>query len=403
MAKKELDSLMALQSQAAAAYARSPSIANRTKLRRAQQAVADYKKRPPRITATRSEGGPGDKSNARVVEPAKVTPFSERAYDRKQTASAPASDPRVRQQQLKDLGFYKGRIDGIWGPLSRAAEAAWEAAGKPTTGQAAGPSLTAVASPSGGGDPSSPAMTSSSAPMPTGLAGRPPISTGDFRARVLAELPSAAAFLDIPDLVPHLQARLNGEISDQEFAARVQNTNWWRTTPARSRQWMGLYALDPATAERQIDERTANVKRAADDYFVPMADVTAREWSKKVLSGEIPEEAFNSYLREQAKSIMPPLAGAIDRGITPSVYADPYRQVAAQTLEINPNEINFTDPRWQRALMQVDKDGNRTSMSLADWQTTLRSDPAYGFDNTQQARREAAMFAVKLQETFGKA
>ena len=31
------------------------------------------------------------------------------------------STPEGRQQALKDLGFYKGNVDGSWGPLSRGA------------------------------------------------------------------------------------------------------------------------------------------------------------------------------------------------------------------------------------------------------------------------------------------
>lgn len=34
---------------------------------------------------------------------------------------------RALQQELVDQGFYRGKIDGAWGPMSQAALAAWRA------------------------------------------------------------------------------------------------------------------------------------------------------------------------------------------------------------------------------------------------------------------------------------
>lgn len=364
----------------------------------------------------KEQGGTGMQPKGRATK-GSTTPgpgFGLRAAEAEAAASAPVFDPsdpnQVRwvQQVLKDAGFDPGPIDGRWGPRTEAANAAWTAAGKP------GPLEPAVGSDSaagmfdvggglggGGGAAASgvPAVPTYTAPARPSAASLTP---NEFRTRVLTELPAYAAFLDIPDLVPIIQARLDNAISTDEFGARVKQTSWYRTTPERTRVWMGLYAIDPATANRQIDEQAAAVKRAAGSYFVPMADVTAREWSKKVLSGEVPEAAFTQYLKEQAKSIFPALAGAIDAGVTVEQYADPYKQVTAQTLEISPDQINFNEPKWGRALMAIAKDGTRTSMSLYDWQNLIKTDPAYGYDNTNQARTQATQISERIAQTFGK-
>ena len=398
---RTLAGLRAAQAAAAAAFARSASIANRRRLRKAQEALANY--RPP-ITATPTPVG--NDSLARVQSPGPG--YGLRAYETQAAAPAPQGggiDVRAIQRRLVDFG-YRIAVDGVWGPKSKAAWSDFTAKGGSMDTAPAGSDGRGTPSVGGGGaglgSPVPVAAGGSAAPAAPTAPSSAGLNPADFRARVLAELPGAAAFLNIPDLVPHIQARLDGTISDQEFAARIQNTEWWRTTPQRARAWMGLQAIDPASAERQIEEQAAKVKEAAGAYYVPMADVTAREWSKKVLSGEVPETAFQEYLRQQAKSLFPALAGAIDSGVTVETYAAPYREIAAQTLEINPNEVNFMDPKWSRALVQVGKDGQRGSMTLYDWQNLIKTDAAYGWDRTNQARTQASQISERLLETFGR-
>jgi hypothetical protein len=114
-----------------------------------------------------------------------------------------------------------------------------------------------------------------------------------------------------------------------------------------------------------------------------------------------PDE-FTDYVKEQAKSLHPGLASAIDRGVTVKAYVDPYAQVAAQTLDVSPDSIDFVhDPKYQKALFQKDpKTGENTAMSLADWGTYLRTLPDYA--KTRGANQMAAQFGNSLLQTFGK-
>lgn len=140
----------------------------------------------------------------------------------------------------------------------------------------------------------------------------------------------------------------------------------------------------------------------AKDYMVPMSDATVNLWVQQAVSGQTDEAGFVSYLKEQAKSLFPGMGAAIDAGITPGQYTQPYKQLAAQTLDINPESIDMMDPKWMKAIMQVDpKTGARTSMSLSDWQNELRANPAYGYQNTNAARTQAYDMASQLAKGLG--
>ncbi len=147
-----------------------------------------------------------------------------------------------------------------------------------------------------------------------------------------------------------------------------------------------------------------NVKNLANQYGVPLSDQAAMDWATKLAQGAITEDSVKGYLVEQAKSLFPALAGALDRGITVAQYADPYIQIAQQELGINPASVSFTDPKWMQALNQVDpKTGQRVSMSLDDWLKTIRTDSRYGYDTSSQGRQSATQLATALQQRFGAA
>jgi hypothetical protein len=93
---------------------------------------------------------------------------------------------------------------------------------------------------------------------------------------------------------------------------------------------------------------------------------------------------------------------AINSGITPYAWADPYRQEASQILEKNPNEINMNNSEFQFALTQGDpKTGAKQPLSLADFRSKLMSDPKYGYQYTNQAQQAAWTTGAELLRGFG--
>ena len=144
------------------------------------------------------------------------------------------------------------------------------------------------------------------------------------------------------------------------------------------------------------------LKQVASEYLVPISDQVIQQWGQNIASGQVDLNGFTSYMKEQAKSLFPGLTAAIDSGQTVKQYTDPYRQKAAQVLEINPDSIDFSQPQWEKALQQIDpKTGERVSMSLSDWGMELRSNPLYGYSKTQGAKTQAYDSVLNLATRLG--
>lgn len=251
-------------------------------------------------------------------------------------------------------------------------------------------------------------------------------------------------------------------VGQQRFQQMLQGTAWWKQTATKQREnqilkandprkWkenrqayhdkivllarsIGVPMNDPAVLDR-LAERAMNLgwddsqirryvaadikvgatntgetaitvdalKAEAADWLVPLSEATLQQWTRQIVSGDVPAEAFTSYLKDQAKSLIPQWADAIDKGATVKQYSDPYKQYAGQLLEIDPNTIDLVhDPKFSRALFNLDpKTGERKPMSLAEWQNYLRATPDYA--KTAQAVDQGARFATDLVREFGKA
>jgi hypothetical protein len=215
----------------------------------------------------------------------------------------------------------------------------------------------------------------------------------------------ANTLLTVTDLANKLGVHLPG-LGLHDFAVNAYNNGW---TPAEQQHFLlaqAQYKPDPKTGTGQptgdIGQTLTSIGDQANQYMVPISDQTKQKWAADIMNGRVNANDYTNYLKEQAKSLFPGMSAAIDSGVTPTQYTDPYKQIAAQTLEVAPDSVNFNDPKWSKALFQVDpKTGARTSMSLADWGKTLRSDPIYGYSKTQGAQTQAADFAENILNTFG--
>lgn len=271
-----------------------------------------------------------------------------------------------------------------------------------------------------------------------------------------------AAFLDIPDVKKTLLAAAGGKWDAAKLQGALYKTSWWKKTSESMRQWETLRSQDPASYKQRIDQTrvelvhaaqqmgvglsgkeaaelavninkfgwsgtqitaaisshykykpdgqrpgaaavdVATLKQQAAQYMVPLSDGTIEAWTRNMLNGTATQETFDAYLREQAKSLFPTMAAQIDAGITVAQYVDPYRETAAKLLDVNPADVDFMQPKWQKALTQVDpKTGQRVPMNLADWQTTLMNDPVYGYDKSRAGVGAAGELMHGLAKMFG--
>ena len=162
---------------------------------------------------------------------------------------------------------------------------------------------------------------------------------------------------------------------------------------------------DPATKNQAV--AVTKMKADAANWLVPLSDQAIQTWGQGIISGTSSDANFQQYLRDNAKSLMPQLSNLIDTHagdptFTVKTFADPYAQHAANLLGIQPDQVDLNDPKWRRALDQVDpKTGERRIMSLAEWDATLKTDPAYKYDASANGVADGLALAGSLKASLG--
>lgn len=374
------------------------------------------------------------------------------------TTTAPApTDPfaGLTRDQIKAIQAAlnaKGAhlvVDGIAGPLTRAAYSQYGPVAPTTTPAAPAPA-------SDGGTPAPDGGSYSGGAIST-----PPPSPIAVEDQIRSQYGYFAAFLDIPEIGDVLRRAVTEGWDQERLQAAVQATQWWRTTASSVRSWIALSSSDPASAQAKIGTQMADIgqlaaklgvtispdrlrqmsedavkygwdsvqlqnaiasewhyqpggqkgmlgqaeaqiRQMAADYLVPLSDSTLADWESQVARGTATPDTFKAYLTAQAKGMFPALAHQLDAGMTVQQLAEPYRQVAAKDLGLAPDAIDFTDPKWSRPFTQIDpKTNTPTMMGLYDWQRTIRSDSVYGFAQSATGVQMAADAALSLGKSLG--
>lgn len=152
----------------------------------------------------------------------------------------------------------------------------------------------------------------------------------------------------------------------------------------------------------QHDLTTDSLQNVAHQYLTPISDGTIQAWGQKLIAGTDNIENFKEFMKNQARSMFPGAAPRLDAGETMQDIAKPYAALAGQYLEIDPNSVDFMDPKWMAALDQADpKTGVKTTMSPNEWIQKIRTDSTYGYNNTKQAKDAATGFAMDIMKKFG--
>lgn len=275
------------------------------------------------------------------------------------------------------------------------------------------------------------------------------------------QYPQYAWALDIPELAAVLRDK--SLVNEGQVKGKLQASTWWKTHGAAARRSIQEEHEDPATHELQLAEVYERVwdmahrltsewggealrffevtakqayekgwneqqimdelvrfaspggkqgalnaqwaairQRAAREFGLPISDQTAWQWSKAIASGEMSMDDLDTIFRDQARGLYAGLSKQLELGMTVREAASPYIEMAARELELNPDTIDLSDGKWNRAINQVDKDGNRAAMTLGDWQRTIRTDEAYGWDRTTAGRQAGYDMLINMGKAFGK-
>lgn len=269
--------------------------------------------------------------------------------------------------------------------------------------------------------------------------------------------------LTIPELKGILEQADAGDWTTEKFQFAVQDSAWWKTSSEQRRQWQTLYATDPATFNQnwavasdkiktiatemgywdstssqhwamaemaitggwdddqirnsiarnwkpvanvngaflgELGDTMAQYKAMASAYGIPVTDAMATIAARDQLSGYRTGVDWELDFRQQAKNTYSHLAAQLDQGMTLRDIADPYIAQMAQTLEINPANINLSDRHIKRALdTTVPATGVRSTQPLWAFERSLKDDARW--DKTENARNEAWDIVAQVGRDFG--
>lgn len=281
----------------------------------------------------------------------------------------------------------------------------------------------------------------------------PPRTPEEVERFVRAHYGYASWALDHPELGPVLRQAASEGWDEARLQGAIHGTSWWQSTTDQAREWDALSATDPASAWREIQVRLGEIERlssrlgvtlqdgraaelvrdslrygwSADEiqravfseadyqpsqggqigasiagirglaarYGLPMSERQAYDWTVRIGTGVADETTVEQELRRQAIGLYPGLAPQLQQGLTVEDVAEPYRQIAAELLERDPDQIQLNDPLFNRPLR-----GERP-MALEEWRQTLMTDERYGWDRTHNARGVAVEMIGQLGRTFG--
>lgn len=295
--------------------------------------------------------------------------------------------------------------------------------------------------------------------LPTVFIPKSPQEINDF---IHQHFGQDAWFMDQPEVAKILlDMASKGNTDGDEAIRQVSTTAWYKSLDKDARQWYSDERQDPGTTKEKIRQQTIYLQGLADkegttidpqrlhdlaetslrynwkqsqidaslkaefkydptstkqasqigtmkgiaaDYMVPLSDDALKTWDKGLSTGDFSTADYTEYVKSVAKSMFPQMATAIDAGHTVKNYIDPYRQMAAQTLDLAPDQIDFmNDPRFRSAIDQTDpKTGMRTVMTLSDFSTKMKTDSSYGYDKTTAGIGEGASLATNILQKFGK-
>ena len=269
-----------------------------------------------------------------------------------------------------------------------------------------------------------------------------------------------------PDVDAAMGQLARKEISEDAFDAKIRSSKWWQERNDFTRAWDVKERTPGSTAQKEIDDRVQSMKDFALSKFgVVLSPEQLRPWARQTLRegastptqengvaaiivkggsqgaidqlrqggvaqrvndvnarygynpgsdfvnqsisnialGTMTEDMYESKVKSFVKTMYGADVGdLLDRGYSVADISEPYVQTAARMLETNPNMIDMKDTKFQKALGMVDADGKKRQMTLGEWEKTLRTDPIYGWDKTNQAAGLAVQVGEQILRQFGK-
>lgn len=136
-----------------------------------------------------------------------------------------------------------------------------------------------------------------------------------------------------------------------------------------------------------------SVQNAAKANGIVLTPEDAASYAERVRNGEKVDEIASTFRKIAAISQPKAVQELLNTGTDLATIYQPYKSAMATTLELNPNDIQLTDPALSGAIS-----GDKT-MTTYEFQRELRKDNRWQYTNN--ARSEAADVATQVLKDFG--
>lgn len=251
---------------------------------------------------------------------------------------------------------------------------------------------------------------------------------------------------------------VKNNLSKEAFQAELRNTKWWQENSDTMRKTQAMKATDPATYEANLQATTVLVQQTAAKIGASIPPKKLKSIAEKALATNMDEAAlanvlggyvkfvggtlkgeagqyensiksyaasqgvtlddqsiknqaaliarklateedFKNQIAQQAISSYPGYKQQIEAGQTMQDIANPYIQIMAQQLEVNPASIRLTDPLIRNALNGVNKDGKPTGMDQTTFMQRVRNDPRWS--QTSNAQNDVMNVGLNVLKSLG--
>lgn len=154
--------------------------------------------------------------------------------------------------------------------------------------------------------------------------------------------------------------------------------------------------LEGGDLKAQVD----TIRAMAKNYLIPIDENAVRDYSLRVSSGELSQEGLTNIFRTQSLAANPWAKVALDQNITPADLLKGHQQYVAQSLEIDPSQVDLTDNNYINMMTVKDQAGNTRVATLGELRSNVRKDARWA--QTQQAQSLGANMANMVAKIFGR-
>lgn len=271
---------------------------------------------------------------------------------------------------------------------------------------------------------------------------------------------SYAFFQSAPTELKNLfQEAVKNTWTPDVFTAHLKNSNWWAENSGTMRQSQILQKEDPATWNADLAAAKAAVQQSANqmgailstaqqqklatniitygwgkdqiqnflgqyvnfnaqhviggqagqvynqlrayaaDQGVSLSDDTIKTYAAYIAQGVSDMTGVMNHIRTTAAGAFPAFAQQINAGATAKDLADPYVQMMAKELNLNPKDLSVNTPLIKQAVNKMGPDGKPAPMTLSDFQALVRSQQ--GWKSTPAAIGSTMQVAKQVLQNMG--